>query len=97
MIQKTLQERFAEDDRFEELIFYDGFDDAFIGLGCQFNKMSVVYNRQKCIEILMQDMSEEDAEEYFEFNCLNAFVGDSTPIFFVPIQPTSILENGVWF
>ena len=96
-MQKTVQERFAEDDRFEELIFYDGFDDAFIGLGWQFNKMAVVYNRQKCIEILMNDMSEEEAEEYINYNYLDAFVGDSTPIFFVPIQPTSILEDGGWF
>ena len=50
--------------------------------------MAVVYNRQKCIEILMNDMSEEEAEEYFNYNYLDAFVGDSTPIFFVPIQPT---------
>jgi len=97
LTKKTLQESFSEDDRFEELIFYDGFDDAFIGLGWQFTKMAVVYNRQKFIEILMQDMSEDAAWEYFEFNYLNSFVGDSTPMFFVPIELETILRDGVWF
>ena len=97
MTPKTLKERFAEDDRFEELVFYDMFDDAFIGISWRFNQMAVVYDRKKCIDILMRDMSVEDAEEYFDFNYLNSYVGENTPIFFVPIEPSPIIEDGVWF
>jgi hypothetical protein len=47
-----------------------------------------VYDRQKCIEILMRDMSEEDAHEYFEFNVIGAFVGENTPAFI------ELIDNG---
>ena len=40
----------------------------------------VVYSRNKVIEILMEDMSEEDAVEYAEYNTFNAYVGDNTPL-----------------
>ena len=94
---KTLQEFFSADGRFDELIFYHEFEDAFVGLAWQFNHQAVIYNRQKCIEILMShDMSEDEAIEYFEFNYLGAYLGESTPIFFTPIEPSEIFENKAW-
>lgn len=65
----------------EKILLADGFEDAFIGIGRQFGKPIAVYDRVKCIEILMEDMSEIEAEEYFSFNVEGAFVGDKTPIF----------------
>ena len=67
-----------------EALLADGFEDALIGVGQQFNKTLAVYDRQKCIEILIDrdGMSEEEAVEYFEFNVTNAWVGENTPIFF---------------
>lgn len=65
-------------------MFADGFDDAIIGLGQQFSrKPIVVYDRPKCIEILMKrdGMSHEEAEEFFEFNTQGAWVGEQTPMF----------------
>ena len=35
----------------------------------------------RLIQILMKDMSEEDAYEYFSFNIESAWVGDNTPAF----------------
>jgi hypothetical protein len=35
----------------------------------------------KYLEILAQDMSMDEAIEFFDFNVLGAWVGDSTPIF----------------
>ena len=57
---------------------------SYLNLGQQFNKTLAVYDRQKCIEILIDrdGMSEEEAVEYFEFNVTNAWVGENTPIFF---------------
>ena len=67
-----------------EALLADGFEDALIGVGQQFNKTLAVYDRQKCIEILIDrdGMSEEEAVEYFEYNVTGAWVGENTPIFF---------------
>jgi hypothetical protein len=43
---------------------------------------ALIYDRAKIIERLKQDgMSEEEAEEYFEFNILGSYVGEKMPIF----------------
>jgi hypothetical protein len=65
---------FSED----ELLIADGFNDAIIGI--DESSMRIIYSISKCIEILMQEMSEEDALEYFNYNVCNAYVGDKTPI-----------------
>ena len=67
-----------------EALLADGFEDALIGVGQQFNKTLAVYDRQRCIEILMErdGMSDEEAVEYFEFNVTGAWVGGNPPIFF---------------
>ena len=66
-----------------EALLADGFEDALIGVGQQFNKTLAVYDRQRCIEILMErdGMSDEEAVEYFEYNVTGAWVGEYTPIF----------------
>lgn len=72
---------YAEEQELE-LLFADGFDAAICGLGRQFNRYMVVYDREKCIIILQgQGMTREEAEEYFEFNVVGAYVGESTPMF----------------
>jgi len=67
-----------------EIILADGFEDAFLGFAEQFSSGPVaVYDRAKCIEVLVkQDMTHEEAEEYFEFNVAGAYVGERTPLFF---------------
>jgi hypothetical protein len=70
-----------------ELWAADGFDDAIIGIGYCFNNASVVYDREKVISILMEqgDMSRDEAEEYFSFNVVGAYVGEATPVFVDPL------------
>ena len=67
----------------EETPLADGFEDAFLGVGYQFNRLLAVYDRRKCIQILMRrdNMSENDAEEFFEFNVIGAYAGEHTPVF----------------
>jgi hypothetical protein len=60
-------------------LFADGFDEAIIGL--EYNTNRVIYSVEKCIEILREDMSWEDAMEHFNFNVAGAYVGEQTPIF----------------
>jgi len=65
----------------EEFLKADGFDNAIIGV--EPNTMRLVYNRDKMVEILIEDekMDEIDAIEYLGFNTWNAYVGDKTPIY----------------
>lgn len=56
----------------------DGFDDAIIGV---WSEGRLVYSVDKVIEILMMDMTEEEAIEFYEFNIECAYVGEQTPIF----------------
>ena len=71
-----------------DILLADGFEDALIGVGQQFNKTLAVYDRQKCIEILMErdGMTDEQAVEYFDYNVTGAWVGENTPIFFETFQ-----------
>ena len=64
----------------EEILKADGFDDAVIGI--EERSMRLIYSVGKCIEILMtkEDMSLEEAMEYFDFNVKDSWVGDKTPI-----------------
>jgi hypothetical protein len=78
-IQETLENCLYDD---ETLLLVDGFEDAFVGIGRQFGKPIAVYDRFQCIEQLIKEgMTEEEAEEYFQFNVEGAYVGENTPIF----------------
>lgn len=82
------------EDSEEEILLADGFEDAYMGLATQFTKPPLaVYDRRKCIQILVDrdGMSEEEAEEYFQFNVEGSWVGDSTPLFFEPLNFTDEL------
>jgi hypothetical protein len=68
----------------ENALLADGFDDAVIGIAERCSQPAlVVYDAQKCIDILAErdGMSLEDAQEFFEFNTLGAWVGENTPLF----------------
>ena len=66
-----------------KLLKADGFDDAIIGVATQFNRQFIVYDYDKVIMILRRDteMSEEEAVEYYDFNIVGSYVGESTPAF----------------
>jgi hypothetical protein len=65
-----------------EILMADGFDDAIIGL-CS-KSMRVIYDYDLMLEILEEEgMEEIEAIEHLEFNVLNAWVGDQTPIYMI--------------
>lgn len=69
----------------EEIMFADGFEDALLGIGVQFNKRFAIYDYDKCIKILVKDgMTEEEALEWMDFNVIGAYVGENTPVFLMP-------------
>jgi len=68
-----------------ECLTADGFDDAVIGIvyGAQ---PKAVYSVRKIVDILMEDMSYEDAVEHFEYNIAGSYVGEKTPLYVYDIQ-----------
>lgn len=76
----TVHDRVAEID--EELLLADGYDDCVIGIAYEAGRPSrVAYDRSGVIQSLMKEMTWEDAEEFFEFNIVGAYVGERTPVF----------------
>jgi hypothetical protein len=67
-----------------EALICDGFDDAIIGIAERINLNSViVYDVAKIISILIDryGMTYDEAEEYYNYNILGAWLGDNTPIY----------------
>lgn len=60
----------AEIKKYERAII--GQDDA---------SLRVVYSADKIIEILSEEMTPEEAEEFYEYNILGAYMGEMTPIY----------------
>jgi hypothetical protein len=75
----TLKEIMEEHD----MMSMDGYDDCIVGYVERFGQPPILcYDRAKIIGKLMSDgMDEVDAEEWFEFNQIGAWVGDTTPCF----------------
>jgi hypothetical protein len=76
--------REALSEHYPDLLTADGFDDAILGVveGCCRTTV-VCYDYRKCVEILMRDseMDEGEAEEYLNFNTVDSWVGEETPMF----------------
>lgn len=62
------------------MITADGFDSCLIGKD---SKDRAIYDADAMIETLVvrDDMTYEDAEEYFWFNIDGAHMGDDTPVY----------------
>lgn len=60
-------------------LIVSGMDAAIVGV--EYSSLRLVYDVEKIVKVLMKDMSREDALEYFEYNILDAYVGEMTPIF----------------
>lgn len=73
----------------DSALFMDGFDDCIIGMCVRYGQPVIAaYDLEKVIQKLMGDgMTREEAVEFFEFNQVGAWVGDSTPCF------VTVLDN----
>lgn len=63
-----------------EALLADGYEKALIGYD---KEGRAIYDAHKCLSILVwrDGMSAEEAEEFFEFNTLGAYMGENTPQF----------------
>jgi len=58
------------------------YDQAIIGVMERAGGSPVIaYDTQKILDILERSMSVEEAQEFFEYNILGAYVGDKTPVY----------------
>jgi hypothetical protein len=75
-------------------LFADGFDDAIMGVDLNSDVPRVVYSVEKMVFILMRrdDMSEEEATEYLDFNVFQAYLGEGTPIYMNQMSGNEIKE-----
>jgi hypothetical protein len=59
----------------------DSYDGAIVGIT---DNGQLVYSKELMIELLVEmnnEMTTEDALEFLEYNCFNAYVGEKTPIY----------------
>ncbi len=72
-----------EDEITEDMLIMDGYDECIVGVVERFGQPPIVcYDRDKVIKAHMKDgMDYEEAEEFFEFNQIGAWLGESTPCF----------------
>jgi hypothetical protein len=76
-----IREKLAEVN--EDAVLCDGLEDALIGVATRFGMEPVAaYDRTKIIDIYVRrdGMTTEEAEEFFEFNVIGAYV-DHVPVF----------------
>jgi len=73
----------------EDALIMDGFDDCILGILERFSidKPIVVYDREKVIAKLIDKdgMTHEEALEFYYFNQVGAWVGETTPAFLIKL------------
>jgi hypothetical protein len=67
----------------EKALLADGFETALIGYVEIFHNTIALYDKEKCIQILVDrdKMTRDEAIEFFEFNTQGASAGENTPGF----------------
>lgn len=85
---KQLIELFDCDD--EPMLKMDGYDECIAGIVERFGQPPIVcYDKDLVLDELMkQGMPYDDAVEWWEFNQIGAWVGETTPCFLTRPQPT---------
>ena len=78
-----------------ELLLMDDYDDAIVGLVDRFGQPTIVcYDKEKVIEKLMADgMTDEEALEWFEYNQIGAWMGETTPCFLSAIESKKLASG----
>lgn len=66
-----------------KMLKMDGYDDCIIGI-CERYGMSpvIAYDRVKVLQKLVNGgMNQQEAQEFYEYNQIGAWMGDGTPVF----------------
>ena len=64
----------------------EDFDPCVAGVARRFNDTVLIYDIGKVLDMFVaQGMSEDEAEEHFEYNVIGGWLGAGTPVFTVPV------------
>jgi hypothetical protein len=74
----------------DELLKMDGYDDCIVGTVERFGQPEIVcYDKEKVLlKLEASGMTSDEAQEWFYFNQIGAWVGDQTPCFINLITAT---------
>lgn len=72
----------------EGAIILDGLDDAIVGIVEDFHGSRLLYSKSKILQILQERdlMTEEESEEFYDFNIKGLYAGEQNAIFLVTIK-----------
>ena len=79
-------EEIIADYGYDEILLMDGFDSAFVGITQRHGLPPLAtYSYVLMLKTLVENnendpMTLEEAEEYINYNCLDAWVGENTPL-----------------
>ena len=81
MKRKDIEDLYGDDE--PEILFADGYDEAIAGVIWDGERTRVVYTTEKILAILMErdEMSYDEASEYFDFNVAGSHMGVYTPLY----------------
>ena len=81
----SMIESFTNED--ETMLKMDGYDDCIVGIVERFGQEPILcYSIDKVLKKLMKDgMSEDEALDFFEYNQIGAWMGDTTSCFLTEI------------
>ena len=79
----------------ENLLLFDGMNDAIIGTTERNGEILVCYSIKKMKDILINNdgMTEEEALEFLEYNTVGTNVGPQTPICIDDMNSLEIMDN----
>ena len=72
------------EELYEGAILLEGFDDCIVGVTEEFgNGIRILYSRDKILENLKEEMTEEEANEFYYYNIVGGYFGERNPLFLV--------------
>jgi hypothetical protein len=77
------------DEYCEGAVILDGLDEAIIGIVEDFgNSPRILYCKSKILEILQKRdlMTEQEAEEFYDYNILGLYAGEQNPVFAITVK-----------
>jgi len=81
MNRKDIEDLYADDE--PDILFADGYDKAIAGVIWDGERTRVVYETEGILNILMErdNMSYDEASEFFDFNVAGSHMGVYTPLY----------------
>lgn len=71
------------DETFEVIVYPTGFENCIVGVGERFGgpPVAVLDIGKMLAQLEKEGMTHDEALEYFEFNILEAYVGEQSPVY----------------